>query len=343
MSTALNTLFITQDGTFLRKDHETIVVEVDGKKRLQMPFLHLSSVICLGRTMATPDLMNALTANGAHIAFLDYRGRFLARVEGAPGGNVLLRRTQYRTADDEPRCLEISRSIVAGKLANARQFLLHAARDARTEASQKELQSAAVRLRRHLYGVGKGETVDVVRGIEGIGARDYFAVFSHLIKKNEEAFAFEKRTRRPPLDRTNSMLSFGYVLLYQDCIAACAGIGLDPAVGYLHADRPGRLSLALDLMEELRAPVVDRLVVALINRGQVGPGDFFTEPTGAWRMSDTARKKFLVAYQEQKKEQVHHPLLQRRVAWGQIPHLQAQLLARHLRGDLDVYPPFTIR
>lgn len=343
MTAALNTLFITQDGTFLRKDHETIVVELDGTKLLQMPFQHLSSVICLGRTMATPDLKNALTAKGAHIAFLDYRGRFLARVEGAPGGNVLLRRTQYRVADDVARSLEIARAIVAGKLANTRQFLLHAARDAASEASRDALHSAAVRLKVHIHATATAATLDAVRGTEGIGAREYFEAFSHLIKKNNAEFTLAGRTRRPPLDRTNSLLSFGYTLLHQDCIAACSSVGLDPAVGYLHADRPGRLSLALDLMEELRTPVVDRLIVALINRGQLTPSDFIGEVTGAWRLTDPARKKFLVAYQEQKKEMVHHPLLDRSVSWGQVAHLQAQLFARHLRGDLEVYPPFTIR
>lgn len=343
MSTYLNTLFVTTDGAWVHKEHETIVVEVDGERRLQVPLLHIASIVCLARANVSPELMSAATEAGIHVAFFSQTGRFFARVEGLPGGNVLLRRAQHRAADDEARTLAIARAIVAGKLANQRRFLLNARRDLDDGDRAARLEATTDRMLLHLQALGAAKTPDEVRGVEGIGAREYFEVLGLLIKKNDEAFAIQGRSRRPPRDRLNAMLSFGYVLLMQDCVAAAAGVGLDPAVGYLHEDRPGRLSLGLDLMEELRAPVVDRLCLAMVNRSQMAPEDFTGEPAGGWRMTDDARKRFLVAYQEAKQAPVTHPFLDQSIPWGAIPHLQARLLARTLRGDLDAYPPFTIR
>jgi CRISPR-associated protein Cas1 len=259
-----------------------------------------------------------------------------------PGGNVLLRRQQYRLADDPARSLELARAMVIGKVANARSFLLHARRDAEGQR-QGALAGAADELGAALRAVGAAENIEVLRGCEGQGAKIYFGALPLLLKREEDAFAFATRSRRPPRDRTNAMLSFGYALLLQDCAGAAAGVGLDPAVGYLHEDLPGRLSLALDLMEELRVPVVDRLVVSLINRAQVTPQDFRVEEAGGVFLNDAGRKAFLVAYQQGKQGEVRHEFLDQTLEWGRVCHVQALLLARAIRGELDAYPPFAIR
>jgi CRISPR-associated protein Cas1 len=343
MISQLNTLFVTADGAYLHKDHETLVVKQEGEVRMQVPLLHLSGVICFGRAILSPDLMAACAERRIHVAFLSSGGEFFARIEGVPGGNVLLRRQQYRAADDSKMTLELARSIVIGKVANARRFLLHARRDVTDEARRANLEDAATRLGHDLGALERADRLDEVRGLEGMAARTYFGVFSLLFKQHEEEFRINGRTRRPPRDRTNALLSFGYTLLMQDCAAAAAGVGLDPAVGYLHEERPGRLGLALDLMEELRVPMVDRLVVALVNRRQIQPSDLIEDPTGAWRLTPEGRRTFLVAYQEAKQANVRHPFLEQMTVWGRAPHIQALLLARTLRRDLDLYPPFVIR
>lgn len=342
MSSLLNTLYVTTEGAQLYKDHETVVVKVEGTKKLQVPLLHLSSVVCMGPIYVSPELMAACCQSGIHIAFFSITGRFQSRVEGMPGGNVLLRREQHRAADDVARSLRLARAMVLGKLSGGRQFLLHARRDA-SEERKEALEFAANRLAIHIAELARAETVDSLRGLEGIAAKDYFSVFDLLIKRTEPELRFGGRSRRPPRDPVNALLSFGYALLSQDCAGALAGVGLDPAVGYLHEERPGRLSLALDMMEELRCPVVDRLVLALLNRGQLDPADFVSDEGGGWKLQDEARKRFLVAYQEAKQVDVLHPLLEQRIPWGRVPHVQAQLLARALRGDLDDYPPFVFR
>lgn len=342
MSLQLNTLFVTLEGAWLHKERETLVVRVDGTARLQVPLLHLASVACFGRVSCSPELMAALAEAGIHVAFFSPRGQLLARVEGMPGGNVLLRREQYRAADDAVRTLELARAMVVGKVANARGFLLHARRDA-AEERKPPLAEACERLAQHLRALSRAASVDEVRGLEGMAARDYFSVFSLLLKRHEQAFHFGGRSRRPPKDRINALLSFGYALLMQDCAAALCGVGLDPAVGFLHEERPGRLSLALDLMEELRAPLVDRFVLSLVNRGQLSPDDFLEEPQGGWRLTDPGRKTFLVAWQEAKQAELRHEFLEQNAPWSRMVHLQALLLARTLRKDLDVYPPFALR
>lgn len=342
MNVELNTLYITSQGASLYKEQETVVVKVDGEKKVQVPLLHLASVVCLGPAYVSPELMAACSESGIHVAFFSTTGRFLARVEGLPGGNVLLRRQQYRVADDAERTLPIARSMVLGKLTNARQFLRHARRDA-ADDRKEALEAICERLAVHIRALESAGSVESIRGLEGIAAKEYFGVFNLLIKRDEDAFRFTGRSRRPPRDRVNALLSFGYVLLMQDCTSALAGVGLDPAVGYLHEERPGRLSLALDLMEELRVPVVDRLVVSLINRKELAVDDLTEDPGGGFRLTDAARKQVLVAYQEAKQTEVRHDFLEQNTVWGKVPHLQAQLLARTLRGDIAVYPPFTIR
>jgi len=342
MTLQLNTLFVTLDGAWLHKERETLVVKQEGVQRLQVPLLHLASVACFGRVGCSPELMAALSEAGIHVAFFSSYGKLLARVEGMPGGNVLLRREQYRAADDLVRTVELARAMVVGKVANARSFLLHARRDA-TEAHKDALAEVCEQLALHLRALSRATSANEVRGLEGMAARDYFSVFPLLVKRHEEAFRFNGRSRRPPLDRINALLSFGYALLLQDCAAALAGVGLDPAVGFLHEERPGRLSLALDLMEEFRAPLVDRFVLSLVNRSQLSPEDFREEPNGAWRLTDAGRKTFLVAWQENKRGELRHEFLEQNAPWSRMPHLQALLLARTLRKDLEVYPPFSLR
>jgi CRISPR-associated protein Cas1 len=337
-----NTLFLSTDGTWAGKEHDTIVIRVENQPKRQIPLLHLSSIVCLARVTISPELMQVCLERNIHISFFAPWGRFWGRVEGIPGGNVLLRRQQYRMADQLEASLSISRAMITGKIFNARQFLLHARRDA-AEARKGELAFVCERLQVALRGLATVGTLDELRGVEGNAAREYFAAFPLVLKRSEEAFRFEGRTRHPPRDRINALLSFGYAILMQDCAGALAGVGLDPAVGFLHEDRPGRLSLALDLMEELRTPLVDRLVVSLVNRMQIQENDLHEEASGAWRLTDEARKRFLLAYQEAKQVSLRHEFLEQDIVWGQVPHLQALLLARTIRGECPVYPPFVIR
>lgn len=343
MSEVLNTLYVTIERASLHKDHGALVVKADREEKLRVPLLHLQGVVCFGPAWVSPELMGALVEQGAHVAFLDFAGRMVARVEGIPGGNVLLRRAQFRAAESAPASLQLARSMVVGKVYNQRQVLLHAARDSEGER-QQALSGAAHKLAQALRELEKvPASMDVLRGVEGMAARNYFEVFQQLIRSDDTALVFNGRSRRPPRDRINALLSFGYALLLQDCIAACCAIGLDPAVGYLHEDRPGRMGLALDLMEELRAPVVDRLVLALVNRGQLKAEDIAASEQEGFLLTKEGRKAFIAAHRASHADEIQHRFLERLVTWGEVPHLQALLLARTLRGDLDAYPPFAIK
>lgn len=336
MKRLLNTLYVTTEGAGLRKDGETVVVEIDGAERARVPMHMLGSLVVFGAIWLSPPLMQACAAAGIAIVLLDRAGRFQARVEGPVSGNVLLRRAQYRAADDAEG---IVRSLVSGKIANQRAVLMRALRD--QPAGDAELTSAADRLGLILRRVALGPgDVDALRGCEGEAAALYFGVFDRLIRSNEPAMRFTGRSRRPPRDPVNALLSFLYTLLTHDCRSAAEGVGLDPAVGFLHRERPGRPSLALDLMEELRPILADRLALALINRRQIGPGDFERRDGGAVLLTDDGRRTVLTAWQERKKEERRHPFLDEAAPFGLVPHLQALLLARHLRGDLDAYPPW---
>lgn len=341
MKKLLNTLYVTTEGTGLRKDGENIVAELDGGERGRVPLHMLASVVAFGAVYISPALMQACAAAGIVIALLDRSGRFQARIEGPVSGNVLLRRAQYR-ASEAPD--DIVRGIVSGKIANQRTVLMRAlrdhgaemsteARDAVTAATQRMAQI----LRRTAF---TDQPADMLRGAEGEAAQLYFRVFDHLIRVPDEALRFRGRSRRPPLDAVNALLSFLYTLLTHDCRGAAESVGLDPAVGFLHRDRPGRPSLALDLMEELRPVLADRLALSLINRRQLGPGDFERRESGAVLLTGDARKKVLTAWQERKKEERRHDFLEETAPLGLVPYLQALLLARHLRGDLDAYPPW---
>lgn len=335
MKKLLNTVYVTSEGASLRKDGETLVAEVGGAEKSRIPMHMLASVVAYGPVLITPALIGACAERGITIALLDRAGRFRARIEGPTQGNVLLRRAQYRRAEDET---DIVRSFVSGKIANQRAVLRRAMRD---YDATPELEAASDRLAHILQRVQmKGTDTDALRGSEGEAATLYFGVFDQLIRSPDAELRWTVRSRRPPLNAMNALLSFIYTLLTHDCRSACEAVGLDPAVGFLHRDRPGRPSLALDLMEELRAPLADRLALSLVNRRQLRAGDFRRMDSGAVLLTDEGRKTVLTAWQERKREERLHAFLGEKSPLGLVPHLQAQLLARHLRGDIDAYPPW---
>lgn len=341
MRRMLNTVYVTTENAWLKKDGANLVVEVEGAERGRAPLHMLEGIVGFSHLGCSPALMFACAEAGIAISFLDPNGRFLARVEGPRTGNVLLRRAQHRGADAPERAVAIVRTIVAAKAANQRHVVLRALRDhgERLGAERRGgLERVAARLADIARAVAHAPDIDTARGSEGEAAALYFSVFDNLILGDKPAFAFTTRSRRPPLDRINALLSFLYAMLGHDCRAALEAHGLDPQIGFLHADRPGRASLALDLMEELRPILADRLALSLVNRGQLKSDDFVVEEAGAVRMSDDARKRVLVAWQERKREEARHPFFEESAPIGLFPHLQAQLLARHLRGDLDGYP-----
>jgi len=334
----LNTIFVTSEGAWLSKDGETVSIRVDGETKLRVPIHLIEGIVCFGNVTMSPFLMAHCAEHGVGVSFMTGNGRFLARVEGAVSGNVLLRRAQYRWADDPARSADLARSFVLAKIANSRLVLQRAARD--HPAIADRLRPAVDTLAESLPDVERAGSVDSIRGLEGDAARHYFGVFGHLMLARDSGFSFEGRSRRPPRDPANALLSFVYTLLLHDVRSALEAVGLDPQVGFLHRDRPGRPGLALDLMEEFRAFLADRLVLSLINRGQVKDRGFEQRETrGVWMKAET-RKTVLVAYQDRKKEEIRHPFLDEKCTVGAIPHIQALLLARRIRGDLDAYPPF---
>jgi CRISPR-associated protein Cas1 len=336
----LNTLYVTTQGAYLAKDGETVAVRVEQETKLRVPIHTLNAIVCFGQISCSPFLMGMCGEVGVALTFLSEHGQFLARVHGPVSGNVLLRREQYRWADRPDRSAEVARSVVIAKVANCRMVLQRALRDKTDGIGTEELGQAVRRLGRLLRDMAEATDVDTIRGHEGDAARVYFGVLDHLITVSKEEFFFRGRNRRPPLDNVNALLSFSYTLLTHDITAALETVGLDPAVGYLHRDRPGRPSLGLDLLEELRPVIADRLVLSLINRRQVRPGGFRRTESGGVVMDDATRKELLVAYQNRKQEEIQHPFLGEKVAFGLVPHLQATLLARSIRGDLDGYPSF---
>ncbi|MGO9273769.1 MAG: type I-C CRISPR-associated endonuclease Cas1c [Terriglobia bacterium] len=340
MKQLLNTLYVTTQGAYLARDGEAVAVRVEHETKLRVPIHTLSSIVCFGNVSASPFLMGLCGESSVALAFLTEHGRFLARVQGPVSGNVLLRREQYRWADRDEKAAAVARAVVTGKIANCRTVLLRAARDNPEGAGVADLDQAERRLGRLLETVAGTAGLEEIRGHEGDAARVYFGVFDHLITASKEDFFFRGRSRRPPLDNMNALLSFIYTLLVHDATAALEAVGLDPAVGYLHRDRPGRPGLGLDLVEELRPVVADRLALSLVNRRQVQAGGFRATEGGGVVMDDATRKEVLIAYQKRKQEEILHPFLQERVAFGLTPHVQAMLLARFVRGDLDGYPTF---
>ncbi len=338
MKKLLNTLYITRQESYLHKDRETIVIKNGDQKLGQFPSLTIGNILCFGQISVSPFLMGYCGEQGIGLAFYTEYGRFLARVQGKQTGNVLLRRAQYRWADDESRSVAIARLMVAAKIANGRSVLM---RELRNHGDNPMLTQASDKLANSLRRVKHAKTVAEAMGMEGDAAATYFSIFNELIREN--GFVFGGRVRRPPTDPVNALLSFVYSLITQECASALQGVGLDPYVGYLHQDRPGRLSLALDLLEEFRAPWADRFVLTLINRRQIQLKDFVHEASGAVRLSDDARKALLVAYQERKQVEVMHPYLQEQVPIGLLAHCQAMLLARHIRGDTEFYTPYIVK
>jgi CRISPR-associated protein Cas1 len=339
----LNTLFVTVQGAYLAKEGEALIVRVEEETKLKLPVHTLDGVVCFGRVSLSPALMAHLAEKDVCVSFLSESGRFLARVQGPVHGNVLLRREQYRRADDPVASADLARMSLTGKLHNARTALRRSARDHPDHPKTQELSKTADALGRLLEKLERTRDLEELRGVEGDAAALYFAAFPGMILREEPELRFAGRNRRPPLDPVNCLLSFLYTLLAHDVRSALESVGLDPQVGFLHRDRPGRPSLALDMMEEFRPFLVDRLVLALLNRRTLGPKDFRTMASGAVMMKDDARKKVLTAWQERKRDEMEHPFLREKMALGLLPYAQALLLSRHLRDDLDGYPPFLWR
>ncbi|MBF0220548.1 MAG: type I-C CRISPR-associated endonuclease Cas1 [Gammaproteobacteria bacterium] len=344
MKKLLNTLYITTQGAYIAKEGETLLIRVEGETKLRLPIHTLGGIVCFGQVSASPAAMGFCAENDILLAFYTENGKFQARVQGAVSGNVLLRRQQYRWADSGEQSATIARAIIGAKISNSRTVIGRALRDHPEANGQSELEAVHKHLKQLLRQMGHEPVqLDSLRGYEGEAAKRYFAVFDYLISGDKRSFFFRGRYKRPPLDNVNALLSFVYTLLAHDVTAALEGVGLDPAVGYLHRDRPGRAGLALDLMEELRTYLGDRLVLTLINRQQVKGGGFNQSESGAVMMDDATRKAVLVAWQERKRETITHPFLQEKVEIGLLPHIQAMLFARFVRGDLDGYPPFLWR
>lgn len=341
MKKLLNTIYVTTEGTSLKKDGENLVAEIDGVERARVPMHMLASLVVFGAIYISPALIAACAGAGITIVFLDRFGRFQARVEGPIAGNVLLRRAQYRAAEAPE---EIVRSLLIGKISNQRAVLMRGLRDAGADIPMQTSHGVVEATQRQSHILRKINAVwmglEQLRGMEGEAASLYFGAFDALIRAPDPQMRFRGRSRRPPLDPVNALLSFLYTLLTHDCRSAAESVGLDPAVGFLHRDRPGRPSLALDLMEELRPILADRLALSLINRRQLRVADFEARDGGAVWLTDNGRKTVLAAWQERKKQERQHAFLGESVPHGLVPHIQAQLLARHLRGDLDAYPPW---
>ncbi len=340
MKKHLNTLFVTTQGAYLSKEGETVVVRVEKQIRLRVPIHTLGGIVCFGNVLCSPFLMGFCAERDVAVSFLSEHGRFLARVQGPVSGNVLLRREQFRRADDMDMSARIARSVLTGKIANSRAVLRRVLRDHPEKVDKTSVEGAARKLGYSLENIQSGPALDTLRGIEGESAHTYFSVFDHLIVAQKDGFSFKERNRRPPLDRVNCLLSFIYTLLMHDVRSALESVGLDSAVGFLHRDRPGRPGLALDMMEEFRPFMADRLTLSLINLNQVKKKGFTQSESGAVLMDDETRKAVLVAYQKRKQEEIYHPFIEEKVSIGLLFFIQALLLARFLRGDLDGYPPF---
>lgn len=339
----MNVLYVTSPDAYLAKDGENILVLVGEETKLRIPVHNLEGIVCFGYTGASPAVMHLCVERNVGLSFHSESGRFLARVTGKVSGNVLLRRKQYRIADSQEESLQLAKGFIFGKIFNCRCVLQRFLRDHGDKGTFQDVQDSVKFLSLQLQKVVNCQDVDILRGIEGESARSYYGVIDNLILEEKETFRFTGRSRRPPLDPTNAILSFLYTLLTHDCSSALETVGLDPQVGFLHKERPGRPSLALDLMEELRPYLVDRLTLSLINNRQVDAKGFITKESGGVIMNEEMRKMIIASWQKRKQEEIMHPFLQEKIAIGLIPYAQAMLLARHLRGDLDAYPPFLMK
>lgn len=340
MRKMLNTLYVTSEDLYLSYSNENVVVNRGEEIAARLPLLNLEGIVTFSYAGASPALMGECAKRGIQLSFMTPNGRFLARVNGMTQGNVLLRREQYRIADDEARSCQIARNMITGKVFNCRWVLERALRDHALRIDQPRVKAVSDQLQQRIPFIQSAEALDSLRGLEGEAASDYFSVFDELILSQKADFAFDNRSRRPPLDKVNAMLSFAYTLLSNDCASALESVGLDAYVGFLHRDRPGRKSFALDLEEELRAPFADRLVLTLINNRTMQAKHFERQDGGAVLLNEDGRRLFLKYWQEKKRDEITHPFLKEKMTWGLIPYVQALLLARHIRGDMDGYPPF---
>jgi CRISPR-associated protein Cas1 len=341
MRQILNTLYVMTPNAYVHLENDTLRIDVEKEKKMQVPLHHIGSVVCFGDVMMSPGAMHRCADDGRAVVLLDRNGRFKARVEGPVSGNILLRQAQFRQAENPAFALDVAKAIIAGKLRNARQVLLRGAREAANETDGAKLTDGAESLAISIRNVPTARDLDALRGIEGDAAKNYFDCLNCMVRwEARETFKLDGRTRRPPRDRFNALLSFLYAMAMNDCRSAIESVGLDPQLGFLHVVRPGRAALALDLMEEFRAILADRLALTLINRAQVSAKDFDERPGGAVYLHDDARKTVVVAYQERKQEEVAHPLLETKVPIGLLPQLQARFLARTIRGEMEGYLPF---
>jgi len=343
MRKLLNTLYVTTPESYLTKDGENLVIKLNDTETFRIPIHNLEGIVCFGYMGASPGLMGMCAEKNVGLSFVSPNGRFIGRFQGKVTGNVLLRRKQYRISDSDESSAMLARIFIMGKIANCRNVLQRAIRDHSSEINRVAIEESSAILQTKLKSINRAKTLDQLRGYEGEAALAYFAAFDHLILCQKENFYFHDRNRRPPLDNVNAMLSFVYVLLMHDIQSALETVGLDPFVGFLHRDRPGRASLALDLMEEFRPYLADRLVLSLINRKQVSAGGFIKNDAGGVLMTDDTRKEIITAWQKRKQENILHPFLLEDIPVGLLPYAQALLFARHLRGDLDNYPVFVMK
>lgn len=335
-----NTLYVTTPAAYLSLDGETIVIQNEDECLGRLPLLNLENIVSFGYRGASPRLMGACAERGIGLCFLTQHGRFLARISGPISGNVLLRTAQYRLADTPDHALSVAKMFLTGKIFNGRWSLERTLRDHALRVDMERMKIAIEQMKQALVDLVHASSIEELMGIEGVAAKAYFSVFEQMILKDPAYFRFDGRNRRPPMDPVNALLSFTYSILGHEITGALESVGLDPAVGFLHALRPGRASLALDLLEELRAPLADRFVLSLINLGTITERDFAQKENGAFHLTDDARKRFLAAWQKRKQEAINHPFLKEKLPWGLVPHVQAMMMSRYIRGDLDAYPPF---
>ena len=340
MRQLLNTLFVMTEDVYLALENDNVVVHQSEKVLAKVPLHSIEGIMCFSYKGASPALMGRCGEIGVSMSFYSPRGRYYCSILGEENRNVLLRREQFRFADDANAALDYAKSFIIGKIYNAKWVLERTKRDHALRVNVERLTEQSGKLSIALSSARQSSSMDELRGVEVLDAKDYFYAFDDLVLRNKDDFFFTGRSRRPPLDRLNALLSFCYSILTNDCIAALQGVGLDPYVGFMHTDRPGRASLALDLVEEFRPVLADRFVLTLVNTGAVKPDDFEIRENGGVFLSDSGRKKVLSAWQKKKSEQILHPFLQEKIPWGLVPYVQALLLTRAVRGDLDGYPPF---
>jgi CRISP-associated protein Cas1 len=341
MQTLLNTLYVMTPQAYAHLENATVRIDVEREKRLQVPLHHLSGLVTFGNVMVSPALMHRLADEGKSLVLLDDHGRFKARMEGPVSGNILLRQAQHKAAIDPVVTLEHARACIAGKLRNSRVTLQRGARESADTDEAAKLTRSVENLAASLRAAAVATTLDELRGVEGEAARGYFAALNLIVKPQmRESFALDGRTRRPPLDRFNALISFLYAMLMNDCRSALETVGLDPQLGFLHAVRPGRAALALDMQEEFRSILVDRLALTLINRGQISAGDFDLREGGAVMLGEKGRRTVVTAWQERKQEEITHPLLENKLPIGLLPMIQARFMARAIRGELEGYLPY---